>query len=110
MNYYLEAESIVKVEMNNVNGKFTLNEKQLTKFRSEFMNTKTVPDLSIKTGSLAMIITLSSGKTYVARGSSKSDFVEISSSIATLNTDELKNKKWLVLDTREANFNNYKPR
>lgn len=110
MSHYLTSIDIAKVEMNNVQGKFTLNEEQLEKFKTDFLKTKTVPKLSVKTGSLAMIITLTNGESYVARGSFKSEFIEVSTSIATRNKEELADDKWLVLDTRETNFNNYRPR
>ena len=110
LSYHLSSEDIQKVEIGNINGKFILNKDQLTKFTSDFLKSKTVPGLRIKTGSLSIIITLINGNTFVARGNSKSEFLEISSQIATRNLDELENTEWLVLDTKGINYNNYRPR
>ncbi len=109
-SHYLKESDIQKVEMSNVNGKFVLNEKQLKNFRKELLSTSTEPNLRIKTGSMAIIVTKTDGESYVVRGSSRSDFLEVSADIATQNTDELKNIEWLVLNTNGINFHNYKKR
>lgn len=108
--YYIEVDSLKKVEMNNVYGKFTLSKNQLVRFKKEFSKCTSEPGLQIKTGSMAIILTRKDGKTFVARGNSNSNFLEISSGVATLNTGELSDTEWLVFNTNGINFNNYKRR
>ena len=96
--------------MNNVSGKFVLNEKQLVRFKNEISQSITVPSLHIKTGSLAIIVTLKDGKTFVLRGNSNSNLLEVSAEIATLHADECDDSDWIVLDTKGVNFNNYQNR
>lgn len=110
ISYYIDVTGIQKVEMNNVSGKFVLNEKQLVRFKNEISQSITVPSLHIKTGSLAIIVTLKDGKTFVLRGNSNRNLLEVSAEIASLHADEWDDSDWIVLDTKGVNFNNYKNR
>ncbi len=96
--------------MNNINGEFVLNKKQLVRFKSEIAQSVTVPGLHIKTGFLSIIVTLEDGKTFVLRGNSKSKLLEVSAEIATVHSEEWDDADWIVLDTKGVNFNNYKKR
>ncbi len=103
---FIQLSEIHKVELNNVRGKHVLNETQLEKFLMAFSKCTTEPNLHIKTGSLTIIFTLKSGKTFVARGTSKSEYLELSADFATQNRHKLKSD-WLTLNTNGVNFNNY---
>ena len=96
--------------MNNIHGEFVLNKKQLARFKSEISRSVTVPVLHIKTGFLSIIVTLKDEKTFVFRGNSESNLLEVSAEIATVHSDDWDDADWIVLDTKGVNFNNYKKR
>jgi hypothetical protein len=96
--------------MNNIHGEFVLNKKQLARFNSEISRSVTVPRLHIKTGFLSIIVTLKDEKTFVFRGNSESNLLEVSAEIATVHSDDWDDADWIVLDTKGVNFNNYKKR
>lgn len=110
ISYYIDISGIQKVGMNNIHGEFVLNKKQLARFKSEISRSVTVPGLHIKTGFLSIIVTLKDGKTFVFRGNSESNLLEVSAEIATVHSDDWDDADWIVLDTKGVNFNNYKKR
>ena len=96
--------------MRNIHGDFTLNTDQLERFKKDFDQLSTVYNAPSSSGGLTIILTFSDFKTIVLRGSLEGKYLEVSSKIATLNTHELHDLEWLILDTSAVNFNNYKPR
>ncbi len=103
---FVELTEIQKVELNNVKGNHVLLAKELTNFLKAFSRCTTEPNMQIKTGALSIIFTLKSGETYVARGTNKSEYLEISSEFATKNKNQISGN-WLVLNTNGINFNNF---
>lgn len=106
ITHFIDLEQIRKVEISNVKGKHVLKEKQLQRFLVAFSKCSTEPGLAIKTGSLTLIFTMADGQTYVARGDSESDYLEISAEFAMQNR-QLISGEWLVLNTNGVNFHNF---